>query len=232
MTSVRRSAFFDADETVITTKSMFAFLRHWMAQNGDSGSGYDRIMADIRAMAANNVDRSEINRTYYRLFKGVPQRELTAAGREWYAGYRAGPTAFVGATLDALDEHRAAGDLICLVSGSFRGVLLPLAEEIAADVILCTEPVVTEDGLLTGEVHQPMIGAAKSAAVAGTIAAHGLSPADCYGYGDHLSDLGLLEQVGNPHVVDVDPALVALAKERGWPVLSSAPAPARRAADR
>ena len=143
MTSVRRSAFFDADETVITTKSMFAFLRHWMAQNGDSGSGYDRIMADIRAMAANNVDRSEINRTYYRLFKGVPQRELTAAGREWYAGYRAGPTAFVGATLDALDEHRAAGDLICLVSGSFRGVLLPLAEEIAADVILCTEPVVT-----------------------------------------------------------------------------------------
>ncbi|WP_327324877.1 HAD-IB family hydrolase [Streptomyces sp. NBC_01210] len=228
MTSARRSAFFDADETVITAKSMFAFLRHWMAQNGDSGSGYDRAMADIRSLAADNVDRSEINRTYYRLFKGVSQQELVAAGRDWYDGYRNGPTAFVGATLDALDGHRAAGDLICLVSGSFRAVLEPLAEEIAAEIILCTEPVVGEDGLLTGEVHQPMIGAAKTAAVAGAIAAHRLSPADCYGYGDHLSDLGLLEQVGNPHVVDVDPALVALAKERGWPVLPSAPTALRQ----
>ncbi|MFF3455492.1 HAD family hydrolase [Streptomyces sp. NPDC002730] len=228
MTSARRSAFFDADETVITAKSMFAFLRHWMAQNGDSGSGYDRVMADIRSLAADNVDRSEINRAYYRLFKGVSQQELVAAGRDWYDGYRNGPSAFVGATLDALDRHRAAGDLICLVSGSFRAVLEPLAEEIAAEIILCTEPVVGEDGLLTGEVHQPMIGAAKTAAVAGTIAAHRLSPADCYGYGDHLSDLGLLEQVGNPHVVDVDPALVALAKERGWPVLPSAPTALRQ----
>ncbi|MEU9009325.1 HAD-IB family hydrolase [Streptomyces sp. NPDC048479] len=228
MTSARRSAFFDADETVITAKSMFAFLRHWMAQNGDSGSGYDRVMADIRSLAADNVDRSEINRTYYRLFKGVSQQELVAAGRDWYDGYRNGPTAFVGATLDALDGHRAAGDLICLVSGSFRAVLEPLAEEIAAEIILCTEPVVGEDGLLTGEVRQPMIGVAKTAAVADAIAAHRLSPADCYGYGDHLSDLGLLEQVGNPHVVDVDPALVALAKERGWPVLPSAPTALRQ----
>jgi HAD superfamily hydrolase (TIGR01490 family) len=224
VSSSGRSAFFDVDETLIRTKSMFAFLRFWMARNGDSGSSYEEVMDRIRSMAADGVDRSEINRTYYRLFTGVPQRELLAAGQDWYDGYRKEPTAFVGATLRALERHRAAGDLVCLVSGSFRACLQPLADEVSADHILCTEPIVDASGRLTGEVAKPMIGGAKSAAVAETMANSGSTPGDCYGYGDHISDLGMLELVGNPHVVSVDPALVAHATKHGWPVLPDDPA--------
>ncbi|MGP4110477.1 HAD family hydrolase [Streptomyces sp. 4N509B] len=224
MSTLGRSAFFDVDETLIRTKSMFAFLRFWMARNGESDAAYEAVMTRIRSMAADGVPRDRINRAYYRHFAGVPSRELTEAGREWFAAYRAEPDAFVAATVAAMARHRAAGDLVCLVSGSFRACLDPVAEEVSADVVLCTEPLVDEAGRLTGEVAVPMIGDAKTAAVAATMTALRVPPKECAGYGDHLSDLGMLRLVGRPHVVGVDPALVEHAREHGWPVLPAEPA--------
>ncbi|AKG44200.1 MmfP [Streptomyces xiamenensis] len=220
----RAAAFFDVDETVIRTKSMFAFLRFWMAANGDSGDAYEKTMAEIRELAG-KVDRSEVNRAYYRLFAGISLDELTRAGQEWYAAYRVTPDAFVPAVTAELSRHRAQGSTIALVSGSFRPVLGPLAEEYGADPLLCTEPVTDAAGRLTGEVVRPMIGPAKGEAVAAAIASLGLAAADCHAYGDHLSDLGMLRQVGHPHVVaGGDPALLAHAREHGWTVLPDGPA--------
>jgi phosphoserine phosphatase len=39
-------------------------------------------------------------------------------------------------------------------------------------------------------------------------------------YSDSINDLPLLERVDHPHAVDPDPRLEALARSRGWPVLS------------
>ena len=54
-----------------------------------------------------------------------------------------------------------------------------------------------------------MIGPAKGTAVSAAIAHFGFAAAECFCYGDHLSDLSMLSVVGHPHVVDSDPALVA-----------------------
>jgi phosphoserine phosphatase len=67
-----------------------------------------------------------------------------------------------------------------------------------------------------------MIGRAKAEAVAKTAAGLGVSTQDCWGYGDHASDLGLLRAVGHPVVIGDDPVLAAHAREHGWPVLSQA----------
>jgi HAD superfamily hydrolase (TIGR01490 family) len=214
-----RAAFFDVDETLITAKSMFDFLRYWLALGGDDGTAYQNAAESLFGMTRAGVDRTEVVRAYYRQFAGVPLARLTAAGEDWYAGYRHRPAAFVAATLAALVRHRAAGDAVVLVSGSFPVCLRPLAREVGADLVLCTEPVVAADGRLTGAVERPMIGAAKVDAVVATIAARGLAAADCYAYGDHASDLGMLCHVGHPVVVGDDPVLRAYAWERDWPVL-------------
>lgn len=57
-------AFFDVDETLITVKSMFAFLRHWLAERGDDGGEYARITDEIKQLAAAGTPREEINRHY------------------------------------------------------------------------------------------------------------------------------------------------------------------------
>jgi|GEM_PF-111736 HAD superfamily hydrolase (TIGR01490 family) len=209
------AAFFDVDETLIAAKSMFDFLRFWTARCGDD-TGYERVVSRLRDMAERGVPRAVTNREYYRYFRGVPLTELRAAGADWYARYRRRPDAFVTATLDELHRHRARRTTIVLVSGSFPACLEPLAEELHADLVLCTEPLVGPDGRLTGEVRQPMIGAAKAAAVRDVIAARGLVAADCYGYGDHVSDLEMLLQVGHPVVVGTDPVLLEHAGRHGW----------------
>jgi HAD superfamily hydrolase (TIGR01490 family) len=220
MTATRKTAaFFDVDETLITAKSMFAFLRHWLALGGDDGTVFRERADALFAIAAQGLPRETGNRAYYRNFAGASAAEVGAAGQDWYAGYRAGPEAYVAASLTALRRHRADGHLVVLVSGSFDACLAPLAADLGADRVLCSEPLVGEDGTYTGETGTSMIGAAKSAAVAKTIADYGLNAADCYGYGDHASDLDMLTPLGHPVVVGTDPALNERAARQGWPVL-------------
>ncbi|MCX4746057.1 HAD-IB family hydrolase [Kitasatospora sp. NBC_01287] len=221
----RRAAFFDVDETVITVKSMFDFLRHWTEYTGGGPQAYQEAAGRLHAIAAAGRHRSEVNRAYYRGFAGVPYEELLEQGRQWYAVYRRRPDAFVGATLDAIAAHRLTGDPVVFVSGSFRACLEPLAGELGADLVLGSEPLVGSDGRLTGEVVRPMIGSNKALAVQETVARLGLTAAHCYCYGDHASDLDMLQQVGRPHVVGQDPVLLAQAAEHGWPLLSAEPGP-------
>ncbi|MEV6113646.1 HAD-IB family hydrolase [Streptomyces sp. NPDC052109] len=225
--SFTHAAFFDVDETLITVKSMFAFRRHWLAAHGDDdGGSFAAEWAETKARADAGVDRIEINRAYYRRFAGVPRAELFAAGRAWYEEYRRGADAFVSATVRAAARHRADGHAVVLVSGSFRGVLDPLAEELGAHLVLCSEPAVDEHGVLTGAVPRPMIGPNKALGVREVIAGLGLRPEDCFAYGDHSSDLEMLSLVGAPRVVGADPVLTEHARRAGWTVLSAATGPA------
>jgi len=117
--------------------------------------------------------------------------------------------------LDAFRRHTAAGDRTVLVSGSFPACLDPLARYLEAGAVLCSRPEVRH-GRYTGEILQPMIGAAKAAAVQADAAAHGIDLLDCYAYGDHISDLPVLGVVGAPVVVGDDPVLTDHAIRHGW----------------
>ncbi|MEV0280508.1 HAD-IB family hydrolase [Streptomyces sp. NPDC050610] len=214
----RTAAFFDVDETLITAKSMFEFLRYWLARNGDDGALFQRKADALRAMAGRGP-REEGNRAYYSNFAGVPAAGLMEAGRDWYAAYRSGPEAFVAATVRALARHQAAGDRIALVSGGFAACLRPLADDFAVDLVLCSDPVIGAEGVLTGEIGTAMIGKAKAVAVARAIAEFDLSTADCWAYGDHSSDLGMLSSVGNPVVIGDDPVLRAYVRDHGGSAL-------------
>ncbi|MET8141384.1 HAD-IB family hydrolase [Sphaerisporangium sp. NPDC005288] len=210
-----RVAFFDVDETLLTAKSMVEFLRYWL---GRDDARFRAVVAELGAVAERE-GRAAANRAYYRLFAGVSSAALTEAGRRWYARHRREPDAFVGSTAAALAGHRAAGDRVVLVSGSCRAVLDPLLTDVGGDDVLCTELVVGGDGRLTGEVARSMIGPAKSDAATELLLRLGASPADCFAYGDHASDLDLLTAVGSPRVVGGDPVLASWAEKHGWPVL-------------
>ncbi|MFJ8754954.1 HAD family hydrolase [Streptomyces sp. NPDC102441] len=222
----RHAAFFDVDETLISAKTMVEFLRHWHETHGDDGCAFRAASNRLQAMAASGIPRSEINREYYRRFAGVSRAHLTEAGKAWWGEYRRKPRAFVPAVRQALEDHRAAGDAVVLVSGSFAGVLDPIAREVGAQQVLCTELTADADGVLTGEVLQPMIGPQKAAGAAVAITGLGLSAADCFAYGDHESDLDLLRLVDHPRVVGGDAVLREHAATYGWPVLPGAEASA------
>lgn len=226
----RRAAFFDVDETLIASKSMFEFLRFWLAQAGDDGGGYRLAVAELSALASAGLDRTAINRAYYRLYASASLVELLDAGERWYATLCRQPDPYLAAGLSALTRHRAAGDVVVLVSGSFRACLGPIAAHVGAGHVLCTEPLVDEDGRLTGDVRRPMIGGRKADAVAEMMRTLEVDPELCYAYGDHASDLEMLSLVGHAVVVGSDPVLASRARVSRWRVLPATRAPAPRAA--
>lgn len=77
--------------------------------------------------------------------------------------------------------------------------------------MLAAEPAI-ESGVLTGElVGPPMIGEGKRRAVRALLARRpAIDPGDCHAYGDHVSDLPMLQEVGHPTVVGGSPELLAL----------------------
>ncbi|MEE1784151.1 HAD-IB family hydrolase [Streptomyces sp. SP17BM10] len=227
MTTIPRpAAFFDVDGTLTTTTTMFGFLAHHMAARGRAADA-EALRGRLRAMTAAGADRAEACREYYRVYRGIEESVLLAEGESWFRERRADPGFFNAPALAAFRAHARAGDLTVLVSGSFPACLAPLAEHLGADVVLCSRPQV-RDGVCTGTVAAPMIGEHKAAAVRALADERRLSLADSHAYGDHLSDVPLLELVGTPVVVGDDPGMRRLAAARGWRRLEDVPSAAGR----
>ncbi|MFF4449332.1 HAD-IB family hydrolase [Streptomyces sp. NPDC001502] len=211
----RRTAFFDVDETLITVKSMFRFLRFHLRAQGAPDSAYEEAAAHLRRRAAEGVPREVTNREYYGLYAGCSAEEVAAEGRAWFAQELAAGGLFHPPALDALREHRSAGDRTVLVSGSFPACLDPVAAHVGADAVLCSRPEI-KDGRYTGELTVAVIGDAKAVAAEADMRDTGADPADCHAYGDHASDLPLLTAVGHAHVIGDDPVLAERAADSGW----------------
>lgn len=215
-----RFAFFDVDETLINLKSMFSFRAFYHRHRFGALCGPLADRLAHRRLMANGRDRAEVNRAFYRAFRGHSQLAFAACARKWFAEVSKQPSLYIAPVLDALQRHRAEGIEPVFVSGSSVEILQPLADALGVRHVLANRLEVSR-GRFTGELLPPQtIGDGKRAAVDAFLAQHGASAARCYGYGDHLSDLPLLEAVGLPTVVVRDPALVEVAHARGWPVLN------------
>ncbi|MET9734941.1 HAD-IB family hydrolase [Streptomyces sp. NPDC006458] len=211
------AVFSDVDETLIRVKSMFKFLEFYLAERGEPAGTYDRLTGELRAQALRGAPRNEINRRYYRLYRGEGAERLAAAGRRWFAdAWERTPNGlFVTEVEQELTRHRKAGLPLVLLSGSFFACLDPIAADIRADQALGTRPVVRR-GELTGEVLVPMIGATKGRAVRVSSAVRGFDLTGSFAYGDHGSDIPMLEAVGHPVVVGDDEELVGHGRQHGW----------------
>jgi len=210
----RRIAFFDVDETLLAEKGMLSFWHFWSRRLAEQG----RPPATSRTSGA---DRETLNRAYFTLFAGVPLVYLEDAARQWYEDYRGGREAYLPETVNALLWHRASGHEVVLVTGSGTALVRPVAEDFGAHHVLATEQFTDAAGVLTGQVRQPMIGAAKRTAVTGLMRRLGARARDCFAYADHSSDLPMLCAVGQPVVVGDDPVLTARAAVLGWRLIDA-----------
>jgi HAD superfamily hydrolase (TIGR01490 family) len=117
-----------------------------------------------------------------------------------------------------IEEHRARGHIVTVVSASTSYVVAPVAAHLGVTDFLCTRLEVA-DGRLTGAIVQPpCYGVDKVWHALQFAQRHGGDLAQAYFYSDSISDLPLLEAVGHPVVVNPDPRLKPLASQRGWPI--------------
>lgn len=224
-TSSPRFAFFDVDETLIRTKSMFSF-KEFFCRNCAESSGsagvleHRRFMRSMADYQRRGMSREFINRKYYESYRNLRPEDVRDCARRWFRKLKEQrPDLYVEPVVNLLRKHRASGEEPVLVSGSSVEILAPLAEELDVRHVLATRLEV-RDGRYTGRILPPqMIGGGKREALEAFIQKHGAPAEECFAYGDHPSDLPMLEAVGNPNAVGGDARLKAIAAELGWNVV-------------
>ena len=199
---------------------MFEFLDHYCASTSTTLSGLD-IRADIARAVESGAPREHVNRRFYSHLAGHRWTDLLESGQQWYTAASRREGFFCRGAIDQLDHDRSRGNTIVLVSGSFLPALRPIAAALDVDAVLCTELYLRE-GIVTGRVHAPMIGAEKRVAVVRYAGQHHISLEKSSAYGDHESDFPMLNAVGNPVVVNADQRMRQLAKELHFAVLGDA----------
>lgn len=215
----KRAAFFDVDGTLADT-TIVHYFAHFMVRRLSplrAKFWYAGFLARCAYyIVLDKIDRGRFNRVFYRNYAGIPAAEIKAMADECHERVmlpRSFPHAF-----DCIAAHRRAGDLVVLVTGSLDFIVAPLASEIAADRVLA--PSLAEaDGRFTGWLTGPPIGAEEKAhRMRQLAAAEGIDFAHSHAYSDSITDLPMLELVGQPHAVNPDRKLAAVAASRGWPV--------------
>jgi fatty acyl-CoA reductase len=164
--------------------------------------------------ALDKISRAHFNRAFYRNYRGWKPARARRLGAESFSGYvlkRLYPEA-----VETLREHKRAGHRIVLLSGALDFILEPF-EDLADDVL--TARLEEENGVYTGELSgTPVAGEARARMLASFARRRNVDLSRSYAYADSISDLPMLEAVGNPMVINPDARLRAAAKERGWQV--------------
>jgi phosphoserine phosphatase len=100
-------------------------------------------------------------------------------------------------------------------------LLEPVAKDLSFHHLLCTDLEIGLDGLLTGKPNGPLCLDSTKRVLAEKLARDtNIGLAASYAYGNHQSDLPLLELVGHPYAVEPTEPLRKVALQKNWTVLT------------
>jgi HAD superfamily hydrolase (TIGR01490 family) len=215
----RSAAFFDLDKTIIARSSTLAFSRPFYAgglinRRTVLRSAYAQF---VYLLGGADHDQMERMREYLSaMCTGWDVQTVRAIVADTLH-HIVEPMIYAEA-VTLIEEHRAAGRDVVIVSSSGSEVVEPIGEMLGADKVIATRMVVA-DGKYTGEIEVYAYGPYKATAITELAAAEGYDLQDSYGYSDSVTDEPMLAAVGHPFAVNPDRALRRLAISRDWPVL-------------
>ncbi|MGY1739274.1 MULTISPECIES: HAD family hydrolase [unclassified Blastococcus] len=215
----RAAAFFDLDKTIIAKSSTLAFGRPFFEgglinRRTVLKGAYAQFVFSLAGADADQMERMRSQIT--RMCTGWDVATVHEIVRETLHDI-VDPLVYAEAA-DLIEEHRAAGREIVIVSSSGAEMVQPIGQMLGADRVVATQ-MVTEEGRYTGEIDFYAYGENKAAAMRQLAADSGYDLADCFAYSDSVTDLPMLSAVGHPTAVNPDRGLRRAAAERGWPVL-------------
>lgn len=119
-----------------------------------------------------------------------------------------------------LQEHRAQGDYLLIITATNSFVTHPIAKHLGVDDILASDAEIV-DGRYSGKgTGTPCFQGGKVTRLNEWLKEKSFTLDDAFFYSDSINDLPLLEKVPNPVAVDADDKLTAIAIQRNWVRLS------------
>lgn len=121
-----------------------------------------------------------------------------------------------------IEQHRAAGDQIIIITATNEFVTRPIAEAFGVQELIAIELERDAAGWITGEIRGiPSFREGKVRRLEQWLTTHGLdwSQTDMTFYSDSTNDLPLLEKAHVPVATNPGAELRAIAQQRGWRIL-------------
>jgi HAD superfamily hydrolase (TIGR01490 family) len=209
-------AFFDVDKTLLAVNSATLWVRRELRNGNITRLQALRASFWVGLYGLGLIHADDVIRAAVQTLKGKRERDVLDRTLEFWDD-EVKHTIRPGAR-EAVRRHKERGELTFLLTSSSNYLSAPIADLLQVDGFLANRFVV-EDGVFTGEAHEPVCyGKGKVAHAAGVAQKLNCTLEESTFYTDSLSDLPMLEAVGHPVVVDPDVRLRRLARRRGWPV--------------
>ncbi len=212
-------AIFDLDNTLLGGDSDYLWGRFLVEQGIVDATHYER--ENQRFYEEYQSGQLDIHEFLRFSLKPLAQHDM-ATLQGWHRQFMAEKIApiMLPKAQALLAKHRAAGDLLLIITATNRFVTDPIAKALEVDEMLATEPAMAQ-GRYTGEVEGvPCFQQGKVTRLNEWLAQTGYNLADSWFYSDSHNDLPLLERVSHPVAVDADETLSEHARLKGWPQIS------------
>jgi len=213
------AAFFDLDKTIIAKSSVLAFGKFFyreglLSRRAIVRSAYAQVLYML--VGADESKMEEVREAMLAITRGWNQEHVASIVRETLDEVVT-PIIYAEA-VELIDEHKANGRKVVIVSSSPYEVVQPLARYLGADDAIATRAKLDADGNYTGELSFYAYGPHKATAIREMAARDGIDLAESYAYSDSITDVPLLEAVGHPVVVNPDRDLARYAREHEWEI--------------
>ena len=212
--AVTRIAFFDVDKTVLHVNSATLWVRRQFREGNISRLQGLRVSFWMGLYHLGYVDLESLIDEAVATLRGKNERDVIDQTLRFYREEVAQTVKPLA--LAAIAAHKARGDLVFLLTSSSNYMSAPLSDTLQVDGFLANR-FETDGGVFTGRAVRPLCFGAGKVAHAEIVAAKvGVPLAECAFYTDSMSDLPMLDVVGEPVAVDPDPRLRRLAIRRRW----------------
>jgi HAD superfamily hydrolase (TIGR01490 family) len=216
---VTAGAFFDLDKTIIAKSSTLAFTKSLYRAGFLSGPTLAKAgvaQAYYRAFGADHDQLERIKDELANLTEGWDRNEVVALVEETVDEV-VSPLVYAEA-LAIIDHHRKSGDRVVVISASPEEIVIPLCRYLGIEDVIATRSAIDDEGKYTGEIERYVYGPNKAQAMIEMADEAGIDLEQSYAYSDSVTDVPMLEAVGNPIVVNPDSELATIAEEKGWQV--------------
>lgn len=211
-----RAALFDLDRTLVRTDTASLYVKYQRDRGEASLRHTLRVAYWLVQYTLGVIDAPRVAERALSSLAGREEEPFRVSCEEWFRDYVRPHLCDEGRR--AVDRHRAAGDLVAIVTGASPYAAWPAARELGIEHVACTELEVV-DGRFTGRPVAPIgYGEGKITLATRLAEANGFALADATFYTDSATDLPLLERVGERVAVNPDMRLRRIAKQRGWRV--------------
>ncbi len=213
------AAFFDLDKTIVSRSSSLALsrplYRAGMVSRGQLLRGaYAQLVYLMVGADEQKMDR--LKEGMLQLTRGWDRGQIERLVEDVLLD-AIDPYVYQEA-LDLIALHRSEGRRIYIVSSSPEEVVRPLARHFGVSGVIATRAAVGGDNRYTGELEFYAYGEQKADAIRSLARRVGLDLGHSFAYSDSITDLPMLEAVGNPVAVNPDKELRKIAEEREWEV--------------